>query len=129
MINIVGPRININNNRDIANTILIWESFLIPESKPNETLTRPIAVMKAIMISWFMKFSFISNTWFKPALIWTVPNPREVVTPNTVVSMAITSIVIARFLFEATFDPKRELTLKGRFLLYEAKAKHNPNDD
>ena len=51
MINIVGPRININNNRVIANTILIWESFLIPESKPNETLTRPIAVMNAIIIS------------------------------------------------------------------------------
>ena len=46
-----------------------------------------------------------------------MPKPSEVVTPKTVVIIAIISIVIARGLLFATLDPKRELTLKGKFLL------------
>ena len=56
-----------------------------------------------------------------------VPNPNEVVTPRTVVSIAMISIDTAKGLLLEILCPNKELTLNGSFLLYEAKANHNPN--
>ena len=55
-----------------------------------------------------------------------MPSPSEVVTPKIVVRIAIISIKTANGLFLDTVLPKRELTLNGSFLLYDANAKHSP---
>ena len=44
-------------------------------------------------------------------------NPNDVAIPVIVVRIAIMSIVAARGLLFSTVDPRRELTLKGLFLL------------
>ena len=58
-----------------------------------------------------------------------MPNPKEVVTPSTVVSIAIISIDIDSCLLLEISGPNKELTLKGSFLLYEAKAKQSPKSE
>ena len=58
-----------------------------------------------------------------------MPRPSDVVTPKTVVKIAIISILTARGLLFATFFPRSELTLKGSFLLYAAKAKQRPSNE
>ena len=120
---------NINAISVVANIIFTWDSFLIPVSRPRQTLISPIKVITAIIITWFEKVSLIEKTWAKPELIYTVPKPSEVVTPKTVVKIAIISINIAKGLFFETLEPNKELTLNGNFLLYEANAKHNPRDE
>ena len=58
-----------------------------------------------------------------------MPKPSDVVTPKTVVKIAIISTLIARGLLFATFFPRSELTLNGSFLLYAAKAKQRPSNE
>ena len=43
--------------------------------------------------------------------------------------IAIMSIIIATGLFLEILSPSNELTLKGKFLLYEAYAKHKPKEE
>ena len=62
-------------------------------------------------------------------LLTNAPRPNDVVIPKTVVSIAMTSIKIARGLLADTFSPSSELTLKGNLLLYEANAKHKPREE
>ena len=106
-----------NPIRDVARIIFTWDNLLIPLSSPRETLVKPIKVINIIIIILFKKVSGIEKTYDSPELIWIVPSPNDVVTPKTVVRIAIISIEIARGLFSETFWPRRELTLKGRFLL------------
>ena len=99
---------------------------MIPLSSPKQTLINPIKVIKEIIIIWLEKLWGIEKTYSNPELIWIVPNPKEVVTPRTVVSIAIISIDIANSLLLEILGPNKELTLNGSFLLYEANAKHSP---
>ena len=39
------------------------------------------------------------------------------------------SMTLKKGLLDETFSPSNELTLKGSFLLYEAKAKHSPREE
>ena len=75
---------------------------------------------------WLEKLWGIEKTYSNPELIWIVPNPKEVVTPRTVVSIAIISIDIANGLLLEILGPNNELTLNGSFLLYEEKSKNCP---
>ena len=62
-----------------------------------------------------VKVSSIPKICAMPALICTVPRPKDVVTPKTVVKIAITSIKIAKGLLDETLSPSSELTLKAVF--------------
>ena len=101
----------------------------MPLSNPKHTLINPIKVITKIIINLLEKLSVSEKIYDSPELICSVPRPKDVVTPNTVVSIATISIKIDRGLLLETFEPSKELTLNGSFLLYDANAKQSPSKE
>ena len=60
--NTVGPKIKINNIKEVARIIFTWDNLLIPLSKPKQTLVKPIKVIIAIIIIWLLKLSGTEKT-------------------------------------------------------------------
>ena len=112
--NTVGPSNKTKTNKQIAMSIFIWDSLLIPTSRPRQTLIRPMIVIITIIIN---SLICISKTYWRPPLICDAPSPRDVAIPITVVRIAIISIDADSILLFSTLVPRSELTLKALLLL------------
>ena len=90
----VGPARTTKMSRAMAIQMLMFDSILMPLSRPAATEMHAMVVTTAMTMTWTSGENATPKSSDSPALICRVPSPTEVATPKMVPMSAMTSMVL-----------------------------------